>query len=499
MLVHAHRILKDRAPRATAATWAEQIERLVPQEVYRDTEAGANWNVVNVSGEALRRHDQLVAATQMAAQQQYLDEMLSRQQGRFTKFGMYDDPNAPLAYDAFPRLWLEDMIADGAYVGPHRQAIEDFLLLGGFSSLLLLAPSGEWPSAGRSAHHQWNEAAIAAICEMNAVKWKARHRDDIAGPFKRGAHLALKSMLRWQRPSGEMWIVKNFAEPDKRFGFEGYSFHSQYNLLPMAMLSIACERADESIAERPVPSEYGSYAFDTREKFTTIAAAAGGYYVLINTSADPHYNATGLQRVHRRGVELSPLTDSAAEERAIVALPDDPRDALSPAIQWKDDQQWIGVSHFYRADPNQPLQRIVKQADLEVTEQAEKTSFGLTYHLEGPGARTVKETYTISSAGVACAQHVDGDPPMRFAFPALVDDGAHETKITLEPGQLRIVRAGGALTLRLISPARLNFKLTGPRLATHNGHVQAAVAELPRSATSVEWMLELTPQSLTHP
>src|SRR5205823_10798654 len=226
----------------------------------------------------------LLAATQATTQRAYLETMLAKQQRRFSKFGMYQDPDFPLAYDAFPRMWMEDMLADGAYdAGKERAAIERFLALGSFSSLLLMSPSGEWPCGGRSAHHQRDEAENAVIGEINAARWKARGRDDIAAAFKRMARLGLRSMFRWQRPSGEMWIVKNFAEPASRFGFEGYSFNSQYNLLPMAMLAIAYERADDSIPERPIPAEYATYVFDVRDPFTKVCAAAGGYYVLIDT------------------------------------------------------------------------------------------------------------------------------------------------------------------------------------------------------------------------
>ena len=104
-------------------------------------------------------------------------------------------------------------------------------------------------------------------------------------------------MYRWRRPSGELWIVKNFAEPEQRFGYEAYSFHSQYNNLPMAMLAMAYLRADDSIPERPMPSEVGAYVFDLRDIFHKIVASAGGTYVEIDTGADNNYNATGLQRV----------------------------------------------------------------------------------------------------------------------------------------------------------------------------------------------------------
>src|SRR4051812_4181676 len=334
MLIHTRRILKDRVPKETLAQWDSDLRSIVPENIYRDTKAGANWNIVQIDGETMRRKDGLVATTQATSQPAYIEKCLDIQQNRFTKFGMYADPNMPLAYDAFPRLWMEDMMADGAYDGPHAQQIRDFLLLGGLSSLLIISPTGEWACGGRSAHHQWNEAENIVIFECNARKWHQLGRDDIAGAMKRSAHLAYESMKRWQRPSGELWIVKNRAEPETRLGYEGYSSHSQYNLLPMAMLCIAFERADDSIKERPAPCEVGGFVFDVRDKFHKVFANAGGMYVEIDTAADAHYNATGLQRVHKLGVPLSPLSDTTAARRHYGPTADATKIGMSPTIQW---------------------------------------------------------------------------------------------------------------------------------------------------------------------
>ena len=500
MQVHAHRILKTRVPAERAAKWEKLFRQIVPEEHYRDTTAGANWNIVNVAGEALRRKDGLVDPARAAAQQQYLDAMLQKQQRRFTKFGMYEDPNAPLSYDAFPRLWLEDVTADGAYNGPARAAVEQFLVTGGFSSLLLMSPSGEWPSGGRSAHHQWNEAENAVIGEINAARWKAAGRDDIAGAYKRLARMGLKSMLRWQRPSGEMWIVKNFADPKARLGYEGYSFHSQYNLLPMAMLCIAYLRADDAIEERPLPAEYGSYVFDVRETFHQVIAASGGYYVQINTAADPHYNATGLQRVHRRGIELSPLSDSAAGARSYHAGKDDPKVALAPGMQWKTGEEWVGLMHFHRPPTKSPQrpQRVIQQAGLEVGMAPDRVSLTIAYELDGPDARDVEERYVLSGDGVRYTQVLGESQaaPHRAVFPVLVNDGARETQVEVLQGEaLQITRGGGVLRLESLDKNPPKLQLDGPRIPTHNGYVRAAVA--PATGQEVNWRITLEPAPLT--
>ena len=248
LIVHAYRLLKDTTPPAASEPqWETQLRQINPANSYNAQLRLMNWNIVSSCGELLRRKDGLVAPDMMDAQMDYLEKSLAGHVDHLTQFGMYEDPNAPLAYDEFARLWLDDMMADQAYSGALSGRLAEFLRTGGLSTLLLLSPSGEWASGGRSAFHNWNYAETTVICEINANRWNLAHRPDVAGAFKRAAHLALESMQRWQRPSGELWIVKNRAEPQMRLGFENYSYHTQYNLLPMAMLAIAYTLADDSI------------------------------------------------------------------------------------------------------------------------------------------------------------------------------------------------------------------------------------------------------------
>jgi hypothetical protein len=321
-------------------------------------------------------------------------------------------------------------------------------------------------------------------------------------------------MLRWQRPSGEMWIVKNFAEPSKRFGFEGYSFNSQYNLLPMAMLCIAYERADESVEERPLPSEYGTYVFDLSDVFTKVCAASGGYYVLIDTAADPHYNGTGLQRIHRRGVELSPLTDSGAPERVIGAVEGGAKVGLTPGLQWRTEKNgpWISLADFGRFEPPPKAkpgekqqearqQKSVKKAEVKVESDDDRAAFTITYQLDGSGAEPIVSHYVVSADGVETSQKFgEGAKPVasaRFAFPALVNDAANDCQVVTEGSKLRVRRNGGGLAMELIQPKGAKLLLTGPRIATHNGYLQAACADVQDPGAGVVWRARLTPAPLT--
>ena len=496
MVIHARRLLASRVDAEVAEGWTRDLVGLVPEKTYSDTTPRTNWNVVNVAGELLRRKDGLVPEDQLEAHEAYVERCLEAQQKHMTKFGMYEDPNAPLAYDAFPRLWLEDVLADRAYEGgAQREELERFLTLGGLSTLLLLSPNGEWASGGRSGMHQWNEAQIAVIAEVNASRWKRWRTPEIAGAFKRSARLALSSMRRWQRPSGELWIVKNRADPVRRHGYEGYSFHSQYNLLAMAMLAIAYERADETIDERPGPSGSAAYVFDLRDTFHKVCAAAGGTYVLIDTAADPHFNATGLQRVHKAGAPFSPLADSAALDRRYGPASERFKLAISPAIGWKEaaDGDWLSLSQFAMKREN--YGRIVRLVELKIEEQAHgRVEFRVSYLLEGPGARLIEERYLIDASGVEVRSHIGGDdapPSARVIFPALVSDGARKTEVKTDGSRMTIRHQGAVLTWQVLEPDDVKIRLAPPDIVTHAGFVRLAAAELPKSSRAARWKITI--------
>jgi hypothetical protein len=503
LLMHAHRRLAPLVDDATRARWRQQLMSIEPTKTYRVDLRDMNWNIVSSVGECMRRKDGLVAPDRADAQWQYLEESLARHLPQFTTFGMYVEHATPLAYDAFSRMWLEDAMADGAYAdGKSSKKYDQILRLGGLSSLLLLSPSGEWASGGRSALHNWNEAETAVICEIEAKRWKAAGRADVAGAFKRAARLAFRSMQRWQRPSGELWIVKNHAEPDTRLGFEAYSQHSQYNLLPMAMLVMAYDRADDTIVERPIPSEVGGYVLDLSDDFHKVVAAAGGYYIEIDTAGDPHYTATGLQRVHRAGVAFSPLSDSTSADRA-YGPNDATKYAMTPGLQWKDSTdekaEWRGLADYSLADKNHRT-NVASDATLRVLAQSpEAVSFWIDYALIDAGGlpRHLVAQYKVDGNGVGCVERLVGGPnpaALRVRLPVLVSDGADDSKVAAEANHLVVTQHGATLTYEVTQPkeSAAPLRLTDPTTVNHNGQVRPAVTELPAGDGEVSWRVTLT-------
>jgi hypothetical protein len=156
--------------------------------------------------------------------------------------------------------------------------------------------------------------------------------------FKRAAHLALGSVKRWQTPQGYLQIVKNHFDPSLRWGYEVYSFFSQYNLLPVSQLATAYEFATDDIEECTSFADAGGFAFQL-PLMKKVIANAGGTYVEIETGADPHYDSTGLQRVHMNNCGTQPSGSCVAVHSMVgpTAGPPQENSGMTVGVFWKTD------------------------------------------------------------------------------------------------------------------------------------------------------------------
>lgn len=476
LIIHAHRLLNDIAPPEAVDAWQTLLSGLESTKDYNANLRNMNWNIVSTTGELLRRKDGLVADRLKDAQWAYLEDCLKNHLTAFSPLGMYKDPSFPMAYDAFARFYLEDLLADGAYDGKSAEKLVEILNNGELTTLMLLSPIGEWPNGGRSALHNWNEAQIAAICEMAANKWKSNPA--LAGAFKHAAHLALASLNNWKRDSGELSIVKNRFEPDARMGFESYSYHSQYNLLPMAMLAVAYERADDVIEEKPTPAELGGYVFDLREDFHKIFAAAGGYYLEIDTKADPKYNATGIQRIHKTGAAFPFINDSSAGERDFG--PSQPtKIPLSPGVVWEDDSKYrvsLAIAKIQKSD----LQIHQKSPDL--------IEFTLKYTFMDDD--TLLQTFIVSKSGVQCTETVN-HPIVAFQLPALVDDGKEKPNFHSEKSRTTATFRGCKFNLDLKTDSVGPYELDAAETVNHMGKIQPLRVPINSKPSDISWVMTL--------
>jgi rhamnogalacturonyl hydrolase YesR len=463
-LAHALPLLKGKVDATRYAKWEENIRTFDPYKVYHARPGGGNWNVVAIDGEWIFHKLGLRESTKFIA------DSLGAQARMFDyPWGLYTE--GPMPYDHFPRLWAADMLANG-YDKEFSKELAEQIRRGAVTSLFMQSPNGELPAGGRSAHHQWNEAEQVVTYEIFANKAQADGDAQLAGVYKRAAHLAFKSMQRWQRPSGEMWIVKNRMDPEKKWAYEGYSSHSQYNLLPMAMLSIAYQHAQktEGVKEQPAPCEVGGFVINLRPVFHKVFANAGGMYIEIDTGGDSHYNATGLIRIHKKGFnpQLGP-SDSLTKDLS-YNVPPAPRTDAAVGIGWKDAAgNWRRLAEF----DGQKISNIeLKDAQADPS----KVTFTLIYSGYFSGPTTVIEHYVVTPTRVDLTSELPGyTGPTQMAWPVLDDIGDAKTQIEVKDKTLSVTLANDTQTFT--APDAEKVTVGEERYGFHNGLAKLATAE----------------------
>jgi hypothetical protein len=275
-----------------------------------------------------------------------------------------------------------------------------------------------------------------------------------------------------------MWIVKNRVDPEQRFGYESYSSHSQYNLLPMAMLAIAYEHAEktEDVKEQPAPCEVGGFVINIRPTFHKVFANAGGMYVEIETGADHHYNATGLIRVHKKGFnpQLGP-SDSLTTE-LVYEVPKEPRTNAAIGVGWRDaNGKWRRLAE-YETD---------KISNIELNDvhaEPSKVTFTLIYNGYFSGPSKVIEHYTITPTRVELKTELPNyTGPVQMAWPVLDDIGDAKTSISVNGTTVSVTLANETQTYTL--PDATKIDISQDRYGFHNGYARLAIAEFKDGAS----------------
>ncbi|BCM90996.1 hypothetical protein IAD21_02859 [Abditibacteriota bacterium] len=471
MLAHALVLLKPRVTPERAAQWETNLKSFDPYKTYRVSLGGSNWNIVSLSGEAAFMRLGLRPATS-----DYVEKSLSAQVQHFgSSYGLYLE--GPMAYDLFPRLWLNDMLADG-YSGPYQKEADEVMRRGAITSLFMQSPWGELPAGGRSAHHQWNEAEQCATYEIYAARALKEGDTELAGIYKRAAHLSLASMKRWVRLTGEMQIIKNWVDPAQTHAYEGYSAHSQYNLLPMAMLAIAYEHADttEGVAEKAAPSDGGGFVLDLPE-LHKVFANAGGTYVEVDTNADHHYDATGLIRIHIKGLspQLGP-SDSVLEHPSYHIPANSP-----PAQNTGVGVSWLDKAGAWRRMGELAAEQIksVKVETLASTPQ--RVEFNVIYEGDLFGVSRITEHYVLTDGKVELTTELaDYKGALRYVWPVLADDGKTPSTITTANGVVSVSQTGGKVAQTFAPQGAQSVVVPNERYPNHNGWARLGVAEYPR-------------------
>lgn len=444
--LQAYQLFAQLADAERSKHWKKQLSSLDRNSLYGSGPArdnNRNWNLVFLAGEYVRNklgfdHDPA-----------FIELSLAKQICHFTPFGMYDEHGNPMPYDAWTRYYLTGMLAEG-YNGYLAGDVRDLLLRGAWTSLLTQSPFGEMPDSYRSSQHIWNEAELSALFEANAAAYAAAGKMKAAGAFKRGAHLALSSVRNWIRQDGSGYVVKNRYPAEAKHGYEAYSNHASYNLQACSMLSWAWQVADDSIAERPAPSDVGGYAVVLDGPFKKVFANVKGNYVQVDLDGDQHYNPTGLIRIHLK--DSNPLigpSNGCAEKFSGEGV----KYAVGPS--WQDmDGNWFKLAAFNGS-----------RGDVRVLETSpDQVVFDVAYEVAGI---TIRETVSVDADGVTVEDELTGKEiqEMVIEYPMLVFDGRERTRIQMDGNSISLNLNGKGHAFSVLQPE-------GAVLTRHNREIK---------------------------
>lgn len=470
-------------PDSQMKIWRDKISSVDPYLLYkdnlRDKKICYNHNVVALAGEYLR------TKKGMDLGKDFLEKHLEHHQQYMSENGLYIDnkTNPPIIYDEFTRQFMTSILAEG-YTGNYRDFYSEKLLQGAWTSLLMQSPYGEVPTGGRSAQHIWNEAAACVDYEIYASQYMQQGKIKEAGAFKRAAHLSLKSILRWKRPDGSGFIVKNRFPIEAMHGYESYSAQSQYNLLACWSMAVAYLYADDSIEELPSPADVGGFVIPMQDVFHKVFANAGGNYIEYELSGDPRYNATGLIRIHLKNSnpQLGP-SDGVPHKWDNKAKKDLGGELLSAGPAWFDQDgkehrlsEYTNISFpgkdLYSAYTSSTLPEI----KVHVLEQnPQKVKFEISYEGEFDGLSKITQQITIDSKGVLIRDRLTGKcKSMRVYYPMLVFDGEEKTRIKTDGNRLGLYLRDGGIEFTAVDPKKSVIKRSGNYLSFRNGFAESA-------------------------
>ncbi|MBN2729931.1 MAG: hypothetical protein JXR53_11970 [Bacteroidales bacterium] len=479
----AMNMYKDYVPGLTMKTWREKILSIDPYILYKDNlrrkKSCYNHNVVALAGEFLRMKEGL------CRDPEFFEKHLEHHKQYMSEYGMYiDNPtNPPIIYDEFTRQFLTTILAEG-YNGNYYDFYAQKLLNGAWTSLFMQSPYGEVPTGGRSAQHIWNEASAMVTYEIYATQYAAIGKFKEAGAFKRAAHLSFKSIMRWKRPDGTGFIVKNRFPIEAMHGYESYSAQSQYNLLACWLVAIAYLYSDDSITELPAPAEVGGFVIPIHDVFHKVFANAAGNYIEYELSGDPRYNATGLIRIHLKGSnpQLGP-SDAIPRIWDNKMKKDLGGELYSVGPAWFDTTniehrlaEYTNISYPGPSLFSAYKSSILPEINLRlIYQKPEKVKFEIIYKGEFSGVQRISQKISITKKDIIIEDFLSGKlNSMRVYYPMLIDDGLEKTRVEIKKTGLYLHARDGRIWFRILSPNNCNIERSGKVYSYRNGFAEPA-------------------------
>jgi hypothetical protein len=404
--------------------WKRELATIEPYSCYTKIAKSAdeehfNWALFTAVSEYRRMvaglgGDRDVIDTQIATQLRHLDEN-----------GMYRDGNtqAPIVYDHVPRGLFAILLRLG-YDGKYHDRIDEVVKNGALLSLKMQSVTGEMPFGGRSNQFMHNEAWLAVIFEYEASRYAKAGDLALAGKFKAAANRATQNIALWFSKS-PIYHVKNRYPLHTKHGCEKYAYFDKYMITAASFLHEAYLCCDDSIPEAEF--DLSPMSWQTSEHFHAVYLRAGGYSAQLDINADPHYDASGLGRVHRVDAPGAICMSVPCPAEPSYAVQTVRPVALSLCAGVRDGGGW----HF----ATDAKTRYTVQ-ELAHGERSARATLSCCFE----NGESVKSCYTVSENGVLIENSGKGE--IAYLLPAFAFDGEVQTRITVADHTLEIGYGG---------------------------------------------------------
>ena len=432
--------------------WRDGLKKINPYATYSciaevPPKRIANWAAFSAFSEQMRKY------AGIADESAFIENQIASQVLSFDENGMYRDPDEPMVYDFVTRLQLASSLYFG-FEGVNRDVMEEAFLKSADITLEMQSVTGEIPYGGRSNQFLHNESFYAALCEFYADFFKKRNDLKKAGMFKRAAKIAIESIIPWL-DEDIMYHIKNRYPIETTYGCEGYGYYDKYMITTASWFYLAYAMADDSIEEVVCPSENSVYISETSPYFHKIFMKYGDYFLEIDTNADRHYDASGLGRIHKRGVPsaICLSVPFSKEPNYTVDIENPSFLSICGGIKTED-------GYIYSFDEKVKY----KLTEKEITDSSAKIRLECKY-----GSISYYETITVSENGVEFTSEGKGE--LEILFPVFEFDGKVNTDISFTDNSAEVLYKGHKCRYTADK-----IKEKNQIFANRNGHYKAACA-----------------------
>lgn len=465
--------LKPLVKKDISLLWMDLIKKVDPEKTYKEIDQSDNkldklhnWAVYSSGGEYMR---EAFGLTSLSANflngKDFFEKYMKPQLVHFTKEGMYRDPNDPITYDITTRLQIANALAYG-YDGSLKDQYSELLRRGGLTMLLFTSPDGLAPYGGRSGQFQFQEAIIAALCELEARRYQETD-ERLAGAFKRQAHKSVLSIRRWIMDMEPLRHIKNGFEPELQHGIDEYGKYSVYALYCSSVLGLAALYADDDIKEYPCPSELGGYLIEIFPAFHKVFATVKDSHIEIDTKADLHYESTGLGRFQVKNIplELGLSMSFAVDPKYHLADSLKPHEGYAIGPAWKIKNSMLSLANLSEDLTHVLIPHQVNKDTIE---------FDIEYQNKVPDDVVIRQHYKLSDHNLSITSRISSSyakvDSIYFIVPLLVTNGQSESKLSEEEGQVVVNYLGCSYEIKLDKES--SYSISADSFANRNGIYQ---------------------------